>query len=93
MRKYLLLSCQKASELIEKKQLVGLNAWEASRLAVHLRMCKACMHYKAESELINYWLEQGKRVPERAEAPAAQLSPEEKAAMASQLAAKISEEE
>ena len=48
----LLLSCLKASKLIEKKQLFGLNIVEKAQLHVHKSMCKACTLYEKQSLIV-----------------------------------------
>ena len=45
----LLLSCKKATELIEKQQYFGLSAFERVRLRIHLRVCHFCTRYKQQS--------------------------------------------
>jgi hypothetical protein len=45
----LLLSCKKASGLIEKKLHFPLNPIEKVQLFVHTNMCDACQKYQRES--------------------------------------------
>lgn len=49
----LMFSCQKATELVEKKMYFRLTAKEKIQLFLHTGMCKACKHYKKQSEWIN----------------------------------------
>ncbi len=49
----LILSCLKASELIEKKQLFGLNIMEKIQLHIHKKMCDACNSYEIQSIIIS----------------------------------------
>lgn len=57
MIKKLVLSCKKATELIEKKQLVTLDSKEKIQLILHKKMCKICSTYEKQSELIEKVLE------------------------------------
>lgn len=54
----LMLSCKAATELVEKKQAVGLTAFEGMRLRLHLSMCTACHSYEKQSRSINRMMEQ-----------------------------------
>lgn len=54
---FLMLSCKKATELIEKKSLFGLNWKENMQLKVHTKMCDACSHYQKQSHQIDAMLE------------------------------------
>lgn len=54
---YLFLTCKKATELIEKKKLFGLNRTEKLQLAFHMMMCSVCPQYEHQSELIDDVLE------------------------------------
>ena len=59
----LLTSCQKATELIERRELRPLKGMESLGLWLHLRVCKACRTYEAQSAVIDRLLE--KRPHER----------------------------
>lgn len=48
----LFLSCQKASELIEKQNLFKLTILEKIQLKIHKAMCKACELYEKQSIII-----------------------------------------
>lgn len=50
---HLMLSCIKATELIEKKPLDGLSGIDNVRLALHMAMCGACRQYEKQSLLLN----------------------------------------
>ncbi|MBI5857583.1 MAG: hypothetical protein HZB42_08015 [Sphingobacteriales bacterium] len=54
---YLMLSCKKATELIEKKSLFGLSWKENIQLKVHTKMCNACSTYQKQSKEIDTLLE------------------------------------
>jgi predicted anti-sigma-YlaC factor YlaD len=49
----LMLSCQHATFLIEKKQEFRLNTGERLHLKMHLLMCHACRTYSQQSSLLN----------------------------------------
>ncbi len=46
---YLMLSCRKATMLIEKKLLVKLSFKERVQLTMHKTMCDACTAYEKQS--------------------------------------------
>ena len=48
----LLLSCLKATELIEKKMHFKLNRKEKMQLKTHKMMCNACTNYEKQSLLL-----------------------------------------
>lgn len=48
-----MLSCRKASELIEKKLLVGLSRKEKVQLFLHTSMCEYCTRYEKQSRKLN----------------------------------------
>lgn len=52
-----MISCKKATELIEKEEVVTLSVMERLHLRFHLYMCKACSTYKNQTKLINNFLE------------------------------------
>jgi hypothetical protein len=49
---FLLLSCLKATELIEKKFHFKLSFAEKIQLELHKMMCKACKTYEKQSSII-----------------------------------------
>lgn len=49
----LVLSCKKATELIEKRSMTKLNILDRIQLKMHLSMCKACNQYSKQSEFID----------------------------------------
>lgn len=82
----LMLSCKKATELMEKKGVVGLSGVEEIQLFLHTNMCDACSRYAKHSELIDKALRQDsilegglKNIPPQV------LSPEIKARIVSNL--------
>ena len=50
---YLMLTCQKASALIDKKNLLGLTRKEKVMLKMHTSVCKYCTAYQKQSEIID----------------------------------------
>ncbi|MBI5858386.1 MAG: hypothetical protein HZB42_12150 [Sphingobacteriales bacterium] len=50
---YLMLSCKKATELIEKRTLVKLSFKEKVQLRMHKSMCDACTAYEMQSGKID----------------------------------------
>ncbi len=54
----LMLSCHKATELIEKKTVFSLSPAEKVQLYLHTRVCDACRNYQKQSELLDVVLEQ-----------------------------------
>ncbi len=49
----LLLSCRKATLLMEHRSLVPLNATERMQLWMHIRICTACRVYALQSAFID----------------------------------------
>lgn len=48
-----MISCRKATELIELRQFRTLDRAEQLGLWLHIRLCKACGTYQAQSALID----------------------------------------
>jgi hypothetical protein len=46
-------SCRKATELIEKRSLVGLTFVEAAMLFVHSLVCDGCKEYAKQSKFLD----------------------------------------
>lgn len=49
----IMLSCKKATELVERKQDSKLSFKEGFQLKLHLLVCKTCSEYEKQSKLIN----------------------------------------
>lgn len=49
----LMLSCKKASELIDKQLLLNLSLKERLMLKIHTRLCEACFEYEKQSKLLD----------------------------------------
>jgi len=65
--KTLMLSCDKATLLVEKKIDVGLSLPERLQLRMHTAMCDGCTRYRKQSELLHELL--GKHLPGSGHAP------------------------
>ncbi len=52
-----MLSCYKATELIEKKSVFPLNRVQRVQLFMHTQVCDACRNYQKQSELLDEVLE------------------------------------
>ncbi len=52
LRTRLFLSCKRATELIEKRSVVGLTPVERFRLKLHTSMCYACEAYANQSVIL-----------------------------------------
>ena len=52
LMKKIMLSCDKATELVEKKIHFKLSLKEKVQLAMHLAFCKPCSNYKKQSYII-----------------------------------------
>jgi len=48
-----MLSCKKATELIEKKSVINLSFKEKVQLRMHKSMCDACTAYEKQSKAID----------------------------------------
>jgi len=57
MMSKMMLSCKKATELIEKQWVVRLSMQENIQLKMHTTMCSACKEYQKQSEIIERVLE------------------------------------
>jgi hypothetical protein len=49
----MMLSCVKATELMEQKQYVPLSFKQKVQLRMHVGMCSGCRNYRKQTELIN----------------------------------------
>ena len=49
----LMLSCKKATELIDKKIHAGISRDEKVTLYFHTMMCSACTNYEKQSQMID----------------------------------------
>lgn len=53
-----MLSCRKATELIEKRNVTKLSMTEKVQLRLHTSMCSGCAAYQKQSTMIDQWLHQ-----------------------------------
>ncbi|MGC8751884.1 hypothetical protein [Hydrotalea sp.] len=51
-----MISCLKATELIEKKSVMPLSWIDKVKLKIHLRLCDPCLHYEQQSKAIDEWV-------------------------------------
>lgn len=51
-----MLSCKKATALMEKQSLLGLSLKEKFRLRLHIKMCDGCTAYQKQSIMIDEFL-------------------------------------
>jgi len=49
----LMLSCRKATELIERRSLFGIDMFRKIQLFMHLKACDACKNYETHSNHID----------------------------------------
>jgi hypothetical protein len=54
---YLMLSCEKAAGLIDKKLISRLTWKEDIQLSMHTKMCDACSNYQKQSKIIDTAME------------------------------------
>jgi hypothetical protein len=53
MGEKIFLSCRKATEMVEKRQIAGLSCSEKIQLGMHNLMCGACKKYERQSHYID----------------------------------------
>jgi hypothetical protein len=56
MLKYLSISCEKATALVEVKNAFGLSIWNRYRLHLHQKVCVMCKQYEDQSKLMDAYL-------------------------------------
>jgi hypothetical protein len=49
---FMMTSCEKATELIDKRHAVGLSLAEHVKLRLHTAMCDACRLYEKQSRVL-----------------------------------------
>lgn len=57
MMNLIMLSCKKATELIEKRLVTKLSPVEKIQLSMHTAMCNTCKTYEKQSDIIEKSLE------------------------------------
>lgn len=65
----LMLSCKKATFLIEKKSLTNLSLREILQLNMHTSMCRVCSTYKKQSLIIDKLLQKHIQISDPGNAP------------------------
>lgn len=53
LMKIMMMSCKEASELSVKKSYDGLTLTESLKFKLHTKMCKACLAYHQQNELLD----------------------------------------
>lgn len=53
----MMLSCVKATELMEQKELMPLDLMQKVQLRMHVAMCSGCRNYMKQTVLINKLLD------------------------------------
>ena len=53
----MMMSCKKATGLIEKKSFIGLSWKEDMQLRLHIMLCDACTRYQEQSKQLDQILE------------------------------------
>lgn len=49
----IMLSCIKATELMERKELIPLSLMQKMQLKMHVAMCSGCRNYMKQTALVN----------------------------------------
>ena len=81
----LMLSCRKATELMEKKLYTGLGQTEKFQLLLHTRMCDACRLYEKQSRFMDGVLRKQTATPNDMKAPLKTLPEEVKSKIIEEL--------
>ena len=63
LMKFMMLSCLKATELIEKKILFRLSQFERLKLYYHTKMCEVCAKYENQSVILHETLKKSATEP------------------------------
>lgn len=79
----LMLSCKKATELVEKRTVAGLSPVEAVQMRLHMGACEVCRHYEHQSAVLDKAVAQLAR--QQQESPA--LDEQQKALIISRIEA------
>ncbi len=48
-----MISCKKATELMEKRAIVGITLFEILQIRIHNYICKVCLKYEVQSKKID----------------------------------------
>lgn len=65
----LMLSCRKATELIDKKSVISLSVREKMMLRMHTGICDACAAYQKQSKLLDNMMHQHFDVSDESQVP------------------------
>lgn len=61
------LTCNKATELVEKEKVTSITWSEKLKLKIHLSVCKVCQAYKSNSDLMDNFFEKENTTPNNVE--------------------------
>ncbi len=81
----MMLSCKRATELMDKKAYVNLSSVENFQLFLHTRMCDACRLYKKQSRLLESILKKQAQEPDESNHATETLSKEIKSQIINKL--------
>lgn len=84
---WILLSCRRATQLIEKKLHFGLNPVEEIQLGWHKKACSYCKSYEQQNTLIHHVLME--KLADDIDKEAKHFSEEEKRGMISEIENRI----
>ena len=57
------LTCNKATEMVEKEKVTNITWSEKLKLKFHLSVCKVCQSYKTNSDLMDTFFEKENTAP------------------------------
>ena len=85
LMKLLMLSCRKATELMDKKLHIHLSPIENLQLFMHTRMCDGCRLYQKQGRVLDHILKRQTHEPENTNLLQKSLPPEAKSKIIKEL--------
>lgn len=64
-----MISCKKASELLDKKSVLKLSVREKIALKLHLIICEACKRYKKQTRFLDKMLQSHSQIADPDQVP------------------------
>lgn len=64
-----MISCKKATELLDKRSVLQLSVREKIALKLHIAICAACKRYKKQSQFIEKILKSNSQIPNPDQVP------------------------
>ncbi len=61
------LTCNKATEMVEKEKVTSITWSEKLKLKIHLSVCKVCQAYKTNSDIMDNFFEKENTTPNNVE--------------------------